>query len=170
MWTCILTKFPSRSTNARTSNRSTWAKWTANSHVVPAGSVPSSGKMKVPCSAGLAAAGEARQTARMAPTPQIVPNLRIENPFPHRWPAVDLLYRHPLRGGLACQGAVASRLAILELAGEGGSRTREREAYFLDSCRTACPALQPEPRAGAFGKGPPCPNLTTANPHRGSRP
>src|SRR3954447_19018163 len=69
--------------------------------------------MKVPCSAGLAAAGEARQTARMAPTPQIVPNLRIENPFPHRWPAVDLLYRHPLRGGLACQGAVASRLAVL---------------------------------------------------------
>src|SRR4051794_9439068 len=104
MWTMFLTKFPSRSKNARKSSRSTCEKWTANAHVVPAGSVPSSGRINVPCSGGVAVAGEARQTARMAPTLQIVPSLPIESPFPHCWAALNLLYGDPLGYVLGGQG------------------------------------------------------------------
>src|SRR5215211_3154413 len=100
MWTIVFTKLPSWSKKASKNPYSTWEKETAKTHVVPAGSTPSSEKLKVPRSGAWAPAAEAKASAQMATvarSPRFRPDTFMALLSSDRWRRVTFAKKHRRR-------------------------------------------------------------------------
>src|SRR5215204_159312 len=151
MWSMTLTKFPSRSKYARKKPYSSCEKSTGNSQVVPAGSVPSSGKLNVPRSGGVAAADELSESDTTAPRQQASASGRIELPSLSCRSTDRAVESHRLRRCGLCQQYKrwhGCRIASHDLRGTASAIQRRIDAYSSVSVfRCATPAsyrLSPE--------------------------